>query len=214
MDKIQEWRNGRQHVLIAKKGERMGTTVTVNEGKIDGYLTVSEYAKEMGMIEGTVRQLIARGQLETLQIGDKNWKMNFIKEGTLPVYKKRGRPRKIEDGRNNEIRIRLTDQELDTLNKLAKERRTTKSDILRSVLSSKLNLDTQQEFICEIIEHFENFLNMKGIELDNPEKQEAVDAGEEEDSICNIYGTDYGWLQSDIEGSLKSWGLIKEGETE
>lgn len=192
----------------------MGTTITVNEGKIDGYLTVSEYAKEMDMMEGTVRQLIARGQLESLQIGDKNWKTNFIKEGTLPKYKKRGRPRKIKDGRNNEIRIRLTDQELDALSKLAKEYRTTKSDILRSVLSPKLNLNTQQEFICEIIEHFENFLDMKGIELDNPEKQESVDAGEDEDSICNIYGTDYGWLQSDIEGSLKSWGLIKEGEAE
>lgn len=192
----------------------MGTTVTINEGKIDGYLTVSEYAKEMDMMEGTVRQLIARGQLETLQIGDKNWKTNFIKEGTLPNYKKRGRPRKIEDGRNNEIRIRLTDQELDALNKLAKEHHTTKSDILRSVLSPKLNLDTQQEFICEIVEHFENFLDMKGIELDNPEKQEAIDAGEDEESVANIYGTDYGWLQSDIEGSLKSWGLIKEGDGE
>lgn len=75
----------------------------------------------------------------------------------------------------------------------------------------RLNLETQQEFICEIIEHFENFLDAKGIELDNPEKQEAIDAGEEEDSIANIYGTDYGWLQSDIEGSLKSWGLVEEG---
>lgn len=75
---------------------------------------------------------------------------------------------------------------------------------------SKLNLDTQQEFIGEIIEHFENFLDMKGIELDNPEKQEAIDTGEEEDSIANIYGTDYGWLQSDIEGSLKNWGLIEK----
>lgn len=192
----------------------MGTTVTINEGKIDGYLSVSEYAKEMDMMEGTVRQLIVRGQLETLQIGNKNSKTNFIKEGTLPKYKKRGRPRKIEDGRNNEIRIRLTDKELDALNKLAKERHMTKSDVLRSVLLPKLNLDTQQEFICEIIEYFENFLDMKGIELDNPEKQEAVDAGEDEDSIANIYGTDYGWLQSDIEGSLKSWGLIKEGEIE
>lgn len=78
----------------------------------------------------------------------------------------------------------------------------------------KLNLDTQQEFICEIIEHFENFLDAKGIELDNPEKQEAITNGQDEDIICNIYGTDYGWLQSDIEGSLKSWGLIKEGDGE
>lgn len=79
---------------------------------------------------------------------------------------------------------------------------------------SKLNENTVQEFVCEIIEHFEDFLDMKGIELDNPEKQEAIASGQEEDAICNIYGTDYGWLQSDIEGSLKSWGLIKEGETE
>ena len=79
---------------------------------------------------------------------------------------------------------------------------------------SKLNNDTQQKFICEIIEHFENFLDAKGIELDNPEKQEAIDTGEEEDSIANIYGTDYGWLQSDIEGSLKSWGLIEDDPVE
>lgn len=59
----------------------------------------------------------------------------------------------------------------------------------------RLNLETQQKFICEIIEHFENFLDAKGIELDNPEKQEAIDAGEEEDSIANIYGTDYVWLK-------------------
>lgn len=77
----------------------------------------------------------------------------------------------------------------------------------------KLNIDTQQQFICEIIEHFENFLDAKGIELDNPEKQEAIDAGEDEDSIANIYGTDYGWLQSDIEGSLKSWELIEDDPT-
>lgn len=190
----------------------MSTTVTINEGKIDGYLTVSEYAKEMGMIEGTVRQLIARDQLETLQIGDKNWKSIFIKEGTLPKYKKRGRPRKIDDGRINELRVRLTNQELGTLNKLAKERKVTKGDVLRSALTNKLDPDTLGEFVCEIIEHFENFLDAKGIELDNPEKQEAIDAGEEEDSIANIYGTDYGWLQSDIEGSLKNWGLMVEGE--
>lgn len=54
----------------------------------------------------------------------------------------------------------------------------------------RLNLETQQKFICEIIEHFENFLDMKGIELDNPEKQEAIDAGKEKDSIANIYGTE------------------------
>lgn len=72
----------------------------------------------------------------------------------------------------------------------------------------KLNRDNVQEFICEIIEHFENFLDAKGITIDNPEKQEAIDDGKDPESICNIYGTDYGWLQSEIEASLKFWELI------
>lgn len=73
----------------------------------------------------------------------------------------------------------------------------------------KLNHDNMQEFICEIIKHFEDFLDAKGIELDNPEKHEAIAAGElDEDSIGNIYGTDYGWLQYEIEASLKFWELI------
>lgn len=79
---------------------------------------------------------------------------------------------------------------------------------------SKLNRDTLGEFVCEIIEHFEDFLDMKGIKLENPEKQEAIDAGvSDEESICNVYGTDYGWLQSEIESSVKYWELIPdEGE--
>lgn len=78
----------------------------------------------------------------------------------------------------------------------------------------KLNRDNMQDFICEIIEHFEDFLDAKSIELDNPEKQEAVDDGQEEDTLANIYGTDYGWLQSEIEGSLKFWELIPKDPDE
>ena len=75
---------------------------------------------------------------------------------------------------------------------------------------SKLNPNTVQELICEIIEHFEDFLDSTGIELDNPEKREAIASGQEEDTICNIYGTDYGWLQSDIEGTLWNYGLLPD----
>lgn len=78
----------------------------------------------------------------------------------------------------------------------------------------KLNQDNIQEFICEIIEHFEEFLDAKGIELENPEKQEAINDGEDPESICNIYGTDYGWLQSEIEASLKFWELIPKDPDE
>lgn len=78
----------------------------------------------------------------------------------------------------------------------------------------KLNQDNMQEFICDVIETFEDFLDAKGIELDNPEKQEAIDDGEDPESICNIYGTDYGNLASDIEASLKFWELIPKDPDE
>ena len=74
----------------------------------------------------------------------------------------------------------------------------------------KLNRDNMQEFICDVIEMFEDFLEEKGITIENPEKQEAIDDGEDSELICNIYGTDYGWLQSEIEASLKFWELIPE----
>ena len=78
----------------------------------------------------------------------------------------------------------------------------------------KLNRDNVQEFICEIIEHFEDFLEEKGITIENLEKQEAINNGEDPESICNIYGSDYGWLQSEIEASLKFWELIPKDPDE
>ena len=77
---------------------------------------------------------------------------------------------------------------------------------------SKLNQDTLGEFICEIVEHFEDFLDAKGIKLENPEKQEAIEDGEDPESICNIYGTDYGMLYVLIEGSLNYWELIEKNK--
>lgn len=72
----------------------------------------------------------------------------------------------------------------------------------------KLNRDNMQEFICDVIETFEDFLEEKGITIENPEKQEAINDGEDPESFANIYGTDYGWLQSELEESLKFWELI------
>lgn len=66
------------------------------------------------------------------------------------------------------------------------------------------------EFIGQIIDIFEDFLEEKGVALENPEKQEAVDDGTDPDSIAIIYGTDYGALQDDLETMLRNWELIKE----
>ncbi len=64
------------------------------------------------------------------------------------------------------------------------------------------------ELVGQIIDIFEDFLEEKGIDIPNPEKKEAVDDGEHPESICIIYGSDYGDLQDCIEATLRSWSLI------
>ena len=65
----------------------------------------------------------------------------------------------------------------------------------------KLNVN---EFARDIIELFEDFLEEKGIVIENEEKLEDDDAS-------NIYGTDYGYLQSGIEEIL-TWYEIVDSE--
>ena len=59
------------------------------------------------------------------------------------------------------------------------------------------------ELVAQIIEVFEDFLDDRGIVLHNEEK---TDSG---DNAANIYGTDYGEIQSGIEFVLENWGLLK-----
>lgn len=56
-----------------------------------------------------------------------------------------------------------------------------------------------------IIERFEEFLDKRGIILENPEKVQ-------EDCASNIYGTDYGELESAIESELIYYGLLDKEE--
>lgn len=62
----------------------------------------------------------------------------------------------------------------------------------------KLNVN---EFTRDIIELFEDFLESKGIEIENDEKLE-------DDCASNIYGTDYGELQSGVEEILTWYGIV------
>lgn len=61
-------------------------------------------------------------------------------------------------------------------------------------------------FCCAIIETFEDFLDERGIVIENDEKLE------DPEGACNIYGTDYGELEDNITGILYSYGLVKEVE--
>ena len=76
--------------------------------------------------------------------------------------------------------------------------------------TNKLTTDSLMEFVGQIIDIFEDFLESKNINIENPEKQEAVSDGEDPESICIIYGTDYGDLQSQIEETLYNWNIISK----
>lgn len=58
------------------------------------------------------------------------------------------------------------------------------------------------EFCCDIIETFEDFLEARGIVIENEEKEQ------DPEGACNIYGTDYGELESGIEDILYHYGLV------
>jgi len=62
------------------------------------------------------------------------------------------------------------------------------------------------DMLGQIIEVFEDFLEEKGIDVPNDEKAEADDP----ESAAIIYGTDYGWLQTELEKLLVNWNIIEE----
>lgn len=64
-----------------------------------------------------------------------------------------------------------------------------------------------RELLMEIIEVFEDFLDEKGIEIPNEEKDE------DPDGASNIYGTDYGNLEENIADVL-TWHGAEEGRFE
>ena len=58
-----------------------------------------------------------------------------------------------------------------------------------------------QEFVGQIIDVFEDFLEAKNITIQNEEKTYDPDA-------AIIYGTDYDELQEDIISTLRNWGFV------
>ena len=66
------------------------------------------------------------------------------------------------------------------------------------------------EFLGQIIDIFEDFLDEKGIKIDNPDR----DKDSIEDASCsdtNIYGCDYDYLSDRIASTMTNWGFFKEG---
>ena len=63
--------------------------------------------------------------------------------------------------------------------------------------------DDRAEFLGQIIDIFEDFLDAKRIQIPNPEKEDSV-----EDAV-NIYGTDYDDLRNRLAGMMAIWGIME-----
>ena len=68
-----------------------------------------------------------------------------------------------------------------------------------------INKNDKEEFIGQIIDLFEDFLDEKNVKISNPE---AVEDGEENAAI--IYGNDYDTLHDQIQDVLVNWNIIPE----
>lgn len=69
---------------------------------------------------------------------------------------------------------------------------------------------TRLEMLSLIIEEFEDFLDERGITIDNDDKRQAIADGEDPDGLATIYGDDYFALESAIERILISHGLLEK----
>ena len=66
-----------------------------------------------------------------------------------------------------------------------------------------VELNDRMEFIGQIIDVFEDFLDEKGIVIPNDDKEQSGDGA------ANIYGDDYDRLQAGIEDTLIAWHILK-----
>ncbi|MBQ7416583.1 MAG: hypothetical protein IJV18_00585 [Acidaminococcaceae bacterium] len=77
-------------------------------------------------------------------------------------------------------------------------------------MEKKISLNDLPEFIGQIIDIFEDFLDEKGIVIENPERDEDPNIDPEESA--NIYGSDYGALEDEIKELLVNWKIADTSE--
>lgn len=70
-----------------------------------------------------------------------------------------------------------------------------------------INQNNKTEFIGNIIDIFEDFLDEKGVTLESPERDDEMelDGG----TTANIYGSDYDSISDSLEALLRGWKVIE-----
>ena len=90
----------------------------------------------------------------------------------------------------------------------------TEEDDGKTLLLERVDVPENErpEFLGQIVDVFEDFLAEKGIQIQNPEKQEAVSDGEDLDTIAILYGTDYGNVENKVAEIMRRWGVFQDDE--
>lgn len=123
--------------------------------------------------------------------------------------------REYEDMSPDEVLETFTKEELSemiysVMQDLEAEERLYYQSFLEDNLSKKpmqANISLEEnktEFIGQIIDIFEDFLDEKKIKIPNEEREDE----EDDDSFANIYGEDYFALEEKIKETLINWGVI------
>ena len=70
-----------------------------------------------------------------------------------------------------------------------------------------IDQNDKAEFIGNIIDIFEDFLDEKGVTLESPERDDEMES--DDDSVTNIYGSDYDSISDSLEALLRGWKVIE-----
>lgn len=65
-------------------------------------------------------------------------------------------------------------------------------------------MSTKRELVYSILDIFEDFLEERGVNIQNDEKLERISEGDDPNTLCVIYGRDYGFLQDRIMDAVNS----------
>ena len=73
--------------------------------------------------------------------------------------------------------------------------------------NTRIDPNNIPELTGQFIDIFEDFLDAKHVTIPNPERDKYKNK-DHLDTVANIYGSDYDYLQTQIEETLKRWNLI------
>ena len=73
-----------------------------------------------------------------------------------------------------------------------------------------VEMENTPEFVGQLIDIFEDFLDEKGVVIPNEDRENDPDF--EPETIVNIYGEDYGFLQEKLMKTLWNWNVVARAE--